>query len=51
MPSQADTRAHVERIARDGYTVLERAIEPALVDELADDPAAARARARHPSPR
>jgi ectoine hydroxylase-related dioxygenase (phytanoyl-CoA dioxygenase family) len=36
MPSPQDTRAHVERIARDGYTVLERAIEPALVDELAD---------------
>ncbi|MEX2206298.1 MAG: phytanoyl-CoA dioxygenase family protein [Myxococcota bacterium] len=36
MPSQADTRAHVERIAKDGYTVLPRVIEPALVDELAD---------------
>jgi len=36
MPSPVDTRAHVERIARDGYTVLERAIEPELVDELSD---------------
>ena len=36
MQSAADTRAHVERIAREGYTVLERVIEPALVDELAD---------------
>ena len=36
MPSPADTRAHVERIAKDGYTVLPRVIEPALVDELAD---------------
>jgi len=36
MHSEAETRAHVERIARDGYTVLERVIEPALVDELAD---------------
>jgi len=36
MLSQADTRAHVERIAKDGYTVLPRVIEPALVDELAD---------------
>ncbi len=36
MQSEAETRAHVERIARQGYTVLERAIEPALVDELAE---------------
>jgi ectoine hydroxylase-related dioxygenase (phytanoyl-CoA dioxygenase family) len=28
---------HVERIARDGYTIVEGAIEPALVDALADD--------------
>jgi ectoine hydroxylase-related dioxygenase (phytanoyl-CoA dioxygenase family) len=26
--------AHVERVRRDGYTVIENAIEPALVDEL-----------------
>ena len=36
MQSEAETRAHVERIARDGFTVLERVIEPALVDELAE---------------
>ena len=36
MLSPADTRAHVERIAKDGYTLLPRVIEPALVDELAD---------------
>ena len=36
MQSEAETRAHVERIALQGYTVLERAIEPALVDELAE---------------
>jgi ectoine hydroxylase-related dioxygenase (phytanoyl-CoA dioxygenase family) len=35
MLSPADTRAHVERIAKEGYTLLERVIEPALVDELA----------------
>jgi ectoine hydroxylase-related dioxygenase (phytanoyl-CoA dioxygenase family) len=28
---------HVARIARDGYTILENAIEPALIDELAAD--------------
>lgn len=36
MQSAAETHAHVERIARDGYTILERALEPELVDELAD---------------
>ena len=35
MRSAAKTAEHIERIARDGYTILERAIEPALVDELA----------------
>jgi ectoine hydroxylase-related dioxygenase (phytanoyl-CoA dioxygenase family) len=35
MLSQAETRAHVERVAKDGYTVLERVIEPGLVDALA----------------
>lgn len=29
--------AHLERIARDGYTIVEDAIEPALVDELSAD--------------
>jgi ectoine hydroxylase-related dioxygenase (phytanoyl-CoA dioxygenase family) len=28
---------HLERIERDGYTIVEDAIEPALLDELADD--------------
>jgi ectoine hydroxylase-related dioxygenase (phytanoyl-CoA dioxygenase family) len=30
-------RQHEERIARDGYSILENAIEPELVDALADD--------------
>jgi ectoine hydroxylase-related dioxygenase (phytanoyl-CoA dioxygenase family) len=29
-----DTTAHVERICRDGYTVVENAIEPGLIDAL-----------------
>jgi ectoine hydroxylase-related dioxygenase (phytanoyl-CoA dioxygenase family) len=29
-----DTTAHVERIRRDGYTIVENAIEPGLVDAL-----------------
>ena len=33
----AALRAHIERIERDGFTIVEDAIEPALVDELADD--------------
>jgi len=36
MMSEAETRGHAERIARDGYTMLERVIEPALVDDLAE---------------
>src|SRR4051794_31935660 len=28
---------HIERIAHDGYTIIESAIEPDLVDALADD--------------
>ena len=32
-----DTRAHVERIAEQGYTIIEDAIDPSLVDALADD--------------
>jgi ectoine hydroxylase-related dioxygenase (phytanoyl-CoA dioxygenase family) len=34
--SEIDTRDHVDRIARDGYTILERVIEPEVVDALAD---------------
>ncbi len=37
MTAPTDVAAHAERIARDGYSVLENAIEPDLVDELADD--------------
>jgi len=33
----AALRGHLERIERDGYTIVEDAIESALVDELADD--------------
>ena len=32
-----DVDAHAARIARDGYTILENAIEPSLVDALATD--------------
>jgi ectoine hydroxylase-related dioxygenase (phytanoyl-CoA dioxygenase family) len=32
-----DVDAHVERIAHDGYTIVENAIEPDFVDALADD--------------
>jgi ectoine hydroxylase-related dioxygenase (phytanoyl-CoA dioxygenase family) len=32
-----DTAAHIERIRKDGYTIIEDAIEPDLVDALADD--------------
>ncbi len=28
--------AHVERVRRDGYTIVENAIEPALIDELSE---------------
>ena len=28
--------AHIERVRRDGYTIVERAIEPALIEALAD---------------
>lgn len=37
MLSPADIDSHVARIERDGFTVLERVIEPALLDALADD--------------
>ncbi len=33
----ADRDAHVARIAADGYTIVEDAIEPSLIDALADD--------------
>jgi ectoine hydroxylase-related dioxygenase (phytanoyl-CoA dioxygenase family) len=33
----AAVRAHLERIERDGFTIVEDAIEPALVDALAED--------------
>src|SRR5262245_55486465 len=32
-----DTPSHLERIARDGYTILERVIEPELVSALVHD--------------
>ena len=32
-----DVDAHAARIARDGYTILENAIEPTLLDALATD--------------
>jgi ectoine hydroxylase-related dioxygenase (phytanoyl-CoA dioxygenase family) len=35
MLAPAELDAHVERMARDGYTIVEDAIEPALVDDLA----------------
>ena len=35
--TDAELDAHVARIARDGYTLVEDAIEPALIDALADD--------------
>jgi ectoine hydroxylase-related dioxygenase (phytanoyl-CoA dioxygenase family) len=37
MSNPEDVQCHLERIARDGYTVVEDAIEPELVDALADD--------------
>jgi ectoine hydroxylase-related dioxygenase (phytanoyl-CoA dioxygenase family) len=37
MLSTTEVQGHVERIARDGYTILERAIEPELIDGLAAD--------------
>ncbi len=35
--TRVDTATHVERIARDGYTILEGAIDPDVVDALAAD--------------
>lgn len=37
MLSPHDVRHHVDRVARDGYTIVERAIEPELIDGLVDD--------------
>ena len=37
MLDAATIDAHVDAVARDGYTILERVIEPALVDALNDD--------------
>lgn len=37
MLTDAELEAHVARIAQDGYTIVEDAIEPALIDALADD--------------
>jgi ectoine hydroxylase-related dioxygenase (phytanoyl-CoA dioxygenase family) len=36
MHSAEQVAGHIERVLRQGYTIVERAIEPALVDELAD---------------
>jgi ectoine hydroxylase-related dioxygenase (phytanoyl-CoA dioxygenase family) len=36
-PTSIDVGAHVEQIARDGYTILERVIAPDLLDALAAD--------------
>jgi ectoine hydroxylase-related dioxygenase (phytanoyl-CoA dioxygenase family) len=36
-PSEADLKAHVERVQREGYTLLEGAIDAALLDTLSDD--------------
>ena len=35
--TEAQLEAHVAKIATDGYTIVENAIEPELVDALADD--------------
>jgi ectoine hydroxylase-related dioxygenase (phytanoyl-CoA dioxygenase family) len=35
--SPAELDAHAARIERDGYTILEKVIDPALLDALADD--------------
>lgn len=37
MLTQAEIDAHLQRIAKDGYTIVENAIEPDLVDALAAD--------------
>lgn len=35
--SVSDIKGHVERLERDGYTILERVIEPEFVDQVAED--------------
>ncbi|GIW41794.1 MAG: hypothetical protein KatS3mg076_2371 [Candidatus Binatia bacterium] len=37
MLTEAEVQAHLERIARDGYTIVENAIEPELVEALRED--------------
>lgn len=37
VPPDADTLAHAERVRKDGYTIIEDAVDPALVDALAAD--------------
>lgn len=37
MPDASDLDVHAERIARDGYTLLENVIEPDLVEAIHDD--------------
>src|SRR5687767_4707334 len=37
VPMTIDIASHVDRIAAEGYTVIEGAIEPDLVDAVADD--------------
>jgi ectoine hydroxylase-related dioxygenase (phytanoyl-CoA dioxygenase family) len=37
MPDMNEVRAHVDRVAEDGYTIVEGAIEPDLVDALNRD--------------
>lgn len=40
-PSTEELQGHLARMARDGTTIVEDAIEPALVDELIDELGAA----------
>ena len=51
MLDDAQIQAHVDKIARDGYTIVEDAIEPDFVDALAGRPGAPGARARRRSRR
>jgi len=37
MLSPSDAQTHVDRIARDGYTIVEQAIEPEMIDGIAAD--------------
>ncbi len=36
-PSEADLKAHVERVQREGYTILEGVLDGALLDALSED--------------